>query len=231
MNLDVIEANLRSVRQRISEAAEREGRGIDDVGLVAVTKNRPIEAVRRLVELGVFDLGENKPQELWKRAAEIDDPRVNWHLIGRLQTNKAKRTYPLTKLVHSVDSLKLLAVLDEIALGLDRPAEVCLQVNVSGEASKQGWSLNGILADAAEIGTCAAVPIVGLMTMAPLDATVDETRKYFDRLRRLSEDLRVRLNLKLPVLSMGMSADFEVAIEEGATLVRVGSALFEGLET
>ena len=231
MNLDVISTNLRSVLDRMAVAARRSGRKPEEIQLVAVTKKRPNEAVKRLMEEGVVDLGENYPQELWRKVAEIDDARVHWHLIGHLQSNKAERTYPLAKMIHAVDSLKLLRFLDDLGLKTETPVELCLQVNVSREPNKHGWSPEGILIEAESIAAYRNAPIVGLMTIAAYDSNPDDARRAFAELREVRDRLRTRTEMALPHLSMGMSGDFEVAIEEGATVVRVGSALFEGLET
>jgi pyridoxal phosphate enzyme (YggS family) len=180
----------------------------------------------------VFDLGENYPQELWKKSEELVDKAnsIRWHLIGHLQTNKVKKTIPLVKLIHSVDSLKLLKVMDEAARTLANPPSVCLQVNTSGEQSKHGWSAEEIIADCESIAACRSIPIVGLMTMAALDGTDESKRASFASLRETRNLLRQKSGLPLSELSMGMSGDFELAIFEGATLVRIGTALFEGLE-
>jgi pyridoxal phosphate enzyme (YggS family) len=223
-----LRANLESVRDRIARAARRSGRDPRQIMLVGVTKQRPVQSVTALVDLGLRDLGENYPQELWKKVDAAGELPVRWHLIGHLQSNKAKRTLPLVHMIHAVDSLKLLQALDGLAAGVTRPAEVCLQVNCSGEVSKHGWSTEAVLEDAAAIAACRKVPIVGVMTMAALGTTPDQARPAFAQLRDTRDSLRERTGLDLPALSMGMSNDFEVAIEEGATLVRVGSALFEG---
>ena len=210
----------------------RSGRAPEAVTLVAVTKRWPADLVRLLVGAGALDLGENYPQELWRKAealAGLGTP-VRWHLIGHLQSNKAKRTLPMVVMVHAVDSLKLLRIIDELAPGLAGVPSVCLQVNTSGEETKHGWSAEQILGDADAIAACRAVPIVGLMTMAAQGTEGESARPSFIRLRNIRDDLRRRTGLPLPELSMGMSSDFEVAVEEGATLVRVGSALLEGVE-
>lgn len=232
MNTPHLADNLRSVRDRISRAADRAGRDPSGVTLVAVTKRSPIEAVRTLVELGQADLGENYPQELWSKAEALDDLPVRWHHIGHLQGNKARRTLPLVRMIHGVDSPKLLLAIDEAVASLDLPdpPSVCLQVNTSAEPSKHGWDPDSLLADSAMIAAVRRVPIVGLMTMAPLDTEGDEARPYFARLRAIRDRLRAAIDRPLPELSMGMSGDFEAAILEGATLVRVGSALFEGVD-
>ncbi|HZW29854.1 MAG TPA: YggS family pyridoxal phosphate-dependent enzyme [Isosphaeraceae bacterium] len=232
MNEEQIRANFERVQRRIAAAARRSGRPAEAIRLVAVTKRVPVEWVRPLVACGVGDLGENYPQELWRKAEALADlgASVRWHLIGHLQSNKVKKTLPLVRLIHSVDSLKLLRTLDESAATLSDPPGVCLQVNTSGEVSKHGWAPQHVLDDAEAIAGCRAIPIVGLMTMAALGTTAETARPSFVRLRDLGEELRRRTGLPLAELSMGMSGDFEVAIEEGATLVRIGSALFEGVE-
>jgi pyridoxal phosphate enzyme (YggS family) len=229
---DRIHHNLQKVRARIADAAMRAGRSPADVRLVAVTKKSSAEWIRALVNCGVFDLGENYPQQLWQKSEALVDyvDSIRWHLIGHLQTNKVKKTLPLVKMIHSVDSLKLLTVLNEAAPTLVSPPFVCLQVNTSGEESKHGWSAEQIERDVDSIANCHSIPIVGLMTMAALDATDAVVRASFARLRETRDVLRQKTGLPLPDLSMGMSSDFELAILEGATLVRVGTALFEGLE-
>jgi PLP dependent protein len=220
--------NLESVRSAIDDACRRSGRVPDSVTLVAVTKRRSIDLARRLLALGVTALGENYPRELWEKADDLADGSVRWHLIGHLQGNKLARTAPLVHMIHSVDSLKLLRALN--SANLPAPPQVCLQVNCSGEASKHGWSPLGLIADAEEIARCPHVPIVGLMTMAPLGTNDESARPSFVLARELRGQLAERSGLALPHLSMGMSGDFRAAIEEGATLVRIGSALFEGLD-
>lgn len=230
MDQQLLERNLASVRDRIAAAARRSNRAPDTVRLVAVTKTCPAAWARCLVEMGALDLGENYPQALWKKADVLSGMPVRWHLIGHLQSNKAKRTLPLVRMVHGVDSLRLLQTLDELAADLADPPSVCLQVNTSGEASKHGWDPDTLLADAGAIAGCRHIPVVGLMTMAALGTDADTARPSFARLRELRDRLRDRIDRPLPELSMGMSGDFEAAITEGATLVRVGSALFEGVE-
>lgn len=232
MNAERIRENLRQVEARIAEAARRSGRPADSVRLVAVTKRSPPEWIRPLVACGARDLGENYPQELWSKAEALADlgGGIRWHLIGHLQSNKVKKTLPMVSMIHAVDSLKLLRILDEAAGSMANPPPVCLQVNTSGEPSKHGWDPEGIMADAETIAACRSIPVAGLMTMAALGTTAETARGSFVGLRELRGRLQKRTGLPLDELSMGMSNDFETAIEEGATLVRVGSALFEGCE-
>jgi len=227
-----IQHNLEEVRARIALAAGRAGRPPEDVRLVAVTKKSSPECIKSLIACGVFDLGENYPQELWKKSEALVEfaDSIRWHLIGHLQTNKVKKTLPLVRMIHSVDSLKLLRALDESAAARVDPPPVCLQVNTSGEESKHGWSAGQIVQDSELIAACQSIPIVGLMTMAALDSSDGSARASFARLRETRDALRGLTGFPLPELSMGMSSDFEPAILEGATLVRVGSAIFAGVE-
>jgi pyridoxal phosphate enzyme (YggS family) len=233
MNVERIRYNLDEVERRISDAARRVARPADSVRLIAVTKKSPPEWINALIDCGVRDCGENYPQELWRKHDQLSDlaGSIHWHLIGHLQTNKVKKTLPMVRMIHSVDSLKLLRALNDAAFALNNPPSVCLEVNTSDEPSKHGWTKDGILREAAAIATCRAIPIVGLMTIAALGTTAQTARGSFARLRELCDLLRRETDLPLLELSMGMSNDFETAIEEGATLVRVGSALFEGVET
>ncbi len=228
-----IRSNLDAVQCRIAEAARRTGRPMEAIRLVAVTKKTPVESIKALVDCGARDLGENYPQELWTKADALADLQgsVHWHLIGHLQTNKVKKTLPMVRLIHSVDSLKLLRALNDAAPAVIDPPGVCLQVNTSDEPSKHGWTAEQILQEAELIAACRAIPIVGLMTMAALGTTAVTARGSFARLRELRERLKGETGLPLMELSMGMSNDFETAIEEGATLLRIGSALFEGAQS
>jgi pyridoxal phosphate enzyme (YggS family) len=232
MDNELIRRNFDSVKERIAEAARRSGRKVEAVTIVAVTKKRPVEMVRSLIAAGARDVGESYPQELWRKIEALADlsAPVRWHLIGHLQSNKAKRTLPLLTMIHAVDSLSLLQTLDSLAEKLDNPPRVCLQVNTSGEPTKHGWSSDGILCDADTIAACRSIPIVGLMTMAAWGTTSETARPSFIQLRQVRDALSGRTGLPLPELSMGMSNDFDAAIEEGATIVRIGSALFEGVE-
>jgi PLP dependent protein len=225
-----LQSNWEAVQQRIADAARRAAREASEVTLVAVTKRTTTDLVRALVACGATDLGENYPQELWRKAEGLADLPVRWHLIGHLQGNKAKKTLPMVQMIHAVDSLKLLRTLDELAREVADPPPVCLQVNTSDEATKHGWSPDSFLADAEAIAACRAIPVVGLMTMAALGTAAEDARPSFAKLRSVRDQMRSLTGLALDQLSMGMSNDFEVAIEEGATLVRIGSALFEGVE-
>jgi PLP dependent protein len=231
MNPARIEQNLEDVRGRIAAAAAQSGRLPTAVRLIAVTKLSPLEWIGPLVACEQLDLGENYPQELWRKSESLADlgSKIRWHLIGHLQSNKVKKTLPLVTMVHAVDTLKLLRAINENAAERASTPGVCLQVNTSDEASKHGWNPAEIMREAEAIAECRAVPIVGLMTMAALGSTPDAARKSFVTLREVRDALARKSGLALPELSMGMTSDFEAAILEGATLVRIGSALFEGV--
>jgi pyridoxal phosphate enzyme (YggS family) len=231
--MEILEKNLRSVQERIDRAATRSGRSPEAITLVAVTKRTPESWARSLLTLGQQDLGENYPQELWFKADALADlPEARWHLIGHLQSNKLKRTLPIVTMIHAVDSLKLLTAIGEMMNQAPRLRRICLQVNMSGEESKHGWGESSILADAEAIAAVIEkyrLPVTGLMTMAGYGTDPETARPAFIALRLLADKLSARMGRPLTDLSMGMSGDFESAIEEGATFVRVGSLLFEGL--
>jgi hypothetical protein len=223
--------NLAAVRERIAAAARRSGRRAEDVQLVAATKYVDPESIRQLIAAGCIDLGESRPQQLWQKSDQLPVPGVRWHLIGHLQRNKIRRTLPIVAIVHSLGSERLLAALDEEARLAGRRVTALLEINMSGEVAK-----HGLHPDAAQplLDALAAYPHVevqGLMTMAPLEGDLDDARRCFARLRELRDRLQTvaPAGAGLRELSMGMSGDFEPAIEEGATIVRIGSALFEGI--
>ena len=222
---------LAAVEGRLRAACLRAGRSRDSVTLVAVTKTAPVEAAAVLAELGVRDLGENRPQELRRKAAALP-PTVRWHLIGHLQRNKIADTLPLVRLIHSADSTRLLSALEEEAARRDRTVDVLLQVNASREASKHGFTPEEVPGLAQTLLGLRRVRVTGLMTMAAYEDDPERCRPTFVKLRELRDRLRAAVGEvhALTELSMGMTNDFEVAVEEGATLVRIGTALFEGLD-
>lgn len=223
--------NLASVRARMADAAARSGRTARDVRLVAVTKYVTSGQVRALAAAGCDLLGESRPQELWRKAADLADLPVRWHLVGHLQRNKAARTVPLVEMIESVDSLRLVEALDRAGAALGRSVPVLLEVNVSGETAKTGLRPEEVGPLLDQMPRFARVEVRGLMGMAALEGGPDEARRAFAALRGLRDRLRAAAPgcVSLGELSMGMSGDFEEAIEEGATIVRVGSALFEGI--
>ncbi len=220
-----MERRLRAVEDRIAGACRRAGRRREEVTLVVVTKTVGPEVAGWLHALGVRDLGESRPQELWRKRAVLP-PDVRWNLIGHVQRNKIERTLPV-HLIHSVDSLRLLEALNEHGTRVRTPVRVLLQVNVSREGAKQGFPVAEMPAVATRLADFGALRVAGLMTMAPLESDPERCRPVFAGLRELRDRLRPAMpsphNLK--ELSMGMSNDFEVAIEEGATLVRLGSVI------
>lgn len=227
----ILRKNLAAVREKIAAAAARSGRTPPQVELIGVTKYVGSGVARQLIEAGLEHLAESRPQALWRKAEDLTDRKVFWHLIGHLQRNKVKRTLPLVTCLHSVDSLELLREISKHAEAHRFPANVLLEVNISGDASKTGLRPSDVERLFPEINKLPSLQVLGLMTMAALEGGPGRARRDFAALRELSEQLRPQCshNIVMNELSMGMSGDFEIAIEEGATLVRVGSALFEGL--
>lgn len=233
-----IAENLERVRERIARAAESAGRRPDEITLVGVTKYVGTGEAAELAAAGCTDLGESRPQELWAKAAEIEragtspPPANRWHLVGHLQRNKIRRTLPLVSLIHSVDSERLLAAIDEArtADGDNAPpVSVLLEVNTSGEVAKHGLEPKEVEPLLAAAPRFAHVAIRGLMTMAALEGGEAVAAKNFAALRELRDRLKPIAPdcVRLDELSMGMSGDFETAIQEGATIVRIGSALWD----
>jgi pyridoxal phosphate enzyme (YggS family) len=221
--------NLERVRARIASACARRGRDPSDVTLIAVTKTVPAALIQMATVLGVLDIGENHVQEARAKRDLLPHLPTRWHLIGRLQRNKAKEAVVLFDTIHSVDSLSLAEELQrQAAARRDRPLDVLVQVNVSGEASKSGCAPTEALPLARAIAQQPALRLAGLMTIPPLASPAEAARPHFRRLRQLRDEVAAALAREpesLP-LSMGMSADFEVAVEEGAGFVRIGTALF-----
>jgi pyridoxal phosphate enzyme (YggS family) len=224
-----IAANLATVRQRMAAAATRAGRDPADVLLVAVSKTHPLAAVEAAVAAGQRDFGENRLEELWPKveaagAAHLD---VIWHFIGTIQSRKTAEAVGPWALIHSVDRAKIAQRLSRDAVAAGQVLPVLLEVNVSGEPSKHGFSAQELFDTAAELAALPGIQIRGLMTMAPLVDDADAARPVFRALRQLRDELAVRCpQVQWQHLSMGMTNDFEVAIEEGATIIRVGSAIF-----
>jgi hypothetical protein len=198
---------------------------------VAVTKYVGTPEVRALVEAGCRLLGESRPQELGEKAEALSGLPIRWHLIGHLQRNKVRRTLPLVEMIESVDSLRLAAAIDRIAGELSLALPILLEVNVSGEPAKHGFQPAELEECLAELAGYGSVEVRGLMCMAGLEGSPEAARTDFAGLRQLRDHLRERCpeGIVLEDLSMGMSGDYEVAIEEGATIVRIGSALFRGV--
>jgi pyridoxal phosphate enzyme (YggS family) len=231
-----IAENLAAIRQRMAEAASRAARPLDSITLVAVTKSVPIDVARLLIGSGCRDLGESRPQELWSKAAALDraeGPDIHWHLIGHLQRNKVRRTLPLVTLIHTADSARILEALDEeTRQTAGPPAKVLIEVNISRDANKTGLAPDEVEPLLAIASKMPGVAIRGLMGMASFTGGSAVAQRDFAALRVLRDRLTRNLpdGITLGELSMGMSDDFEIAIAEGATMVRVGSALFEGVK-
>lgn len=225
--------NFQRVCERIAAAACRVGRNPAEIRLLAVTKYAELDWVRAFLSLGVNELGENRPQQLAARAKELTRPEIHWHLIGHLQRNKVKLVLPLVTMIHSVDSVRLAQEIDESAQKLDLRPQVLVEVNLSGEEAKHGFHRDELMNAWPTIVGFTRLRIEGLMTMAAYSDDPEQARPTFAALRALRDELRCLSppGLSLPHLSMGMTGDFEVAIEEGATIVRIGSALWEGLES
>lgn len=225
--------NLARVRERIAHAAAASGRSASDVRLIGVTKYAGPEVAQLLVKAGLADLGESRPQELWRKAEALAGESVRWHLVGHLQRNKIRRTLPLTALIHSGDSLRLLAALNEEAAALSQRCDVLLEVNISGDQAKHGFSPAELVPLLPTIAAMSNLRVHGLMGMASLEGNLDDARRQFSSLRELRDELRKNCppQIDLTELSMGMSGDYEQAIAEGATMVRIGSALLEGVTT
>ena len=214
-----IRANLERVRERVARAAERAGRRAEDVLLVGVSKTVDVARIRAAVAAGLGALGENRVQEARDKITELGRT-VKWHLVGHLQTNKVRDALELFDVIHSVDRIDLARELDRRARAKGRTIDAFVQVNVGGELSKGGWPPEAVETAVGAISALSGLKLRGLMTIPPAVERAEDARAWFRTLRKLAE------RHGLPELSMGMSADFEVAIEEGATMVRVGTAVF-----
>ena len=222
-----IAGNLKSVQDRIAAAAKRAGREPSSVTLVVVTKTIDIVRIREAVSAGAKVLGENRVQEAREKVEKLGSV-TSWHLIGSLQTNKAKYAVRLFDLIHSVDSIDLARELDKQAAKIGKKQDVLVEVNIAGEAAKAGVPADDAAALVREAAKLPNVRVLGLMTMPPYSENPEDARPYFRKLRELADAI-IKVNLpgvSMKELSMGMSGDFEVAVEEGATLVRVGTAIF-----
>jgi hypothetical protein len=220
-----LQENLTRIRSRIDQACERSGRQPDSVRLMAVSKNQPPERVAEAASAGLTLFGENRIQEA-KVKIPLCPSQLEWHFIGHLQSNKSRDAVSLFQVVQGVDSLALAEELQKQALKQARSLPILLEVNVAGESSKFGWNPDRLLAELPQLNALNRLEVHGLMTIAPYAVDPEQVRPIFRRLRELRDRCTDLLGAPLPVLSMGMSGDLEVAIEEGATLVRVGTALF-----
>jgi len=220
-----IAANLRAVLERVDRAAGRSGRNHSEVELLVVTKTWPPEVIAEVLEAGHALLGENKLQEALAKIPELP-ASAHWHFIGHLQRNKARKALGLFEAIHSIDSLRLAHHLDRVAGELGKRPRIYLQVNAAGEESKSGFAVVELRQALPELLSLENVALAGLMSIPPAGEDPEAGRSSFRKLRELRDGLEKEFEVSLPGLSMGMSQDFEVAIEEGATIVRVGSSIF-----
>ena len=237
-----ISEKLKRVKDTIHTTCARVSRDSGEVKLVVVTKSAATEAIREVIRLGLVDLGENRAQRLKKVSAEITEflnqaqaqsalpQKVNWHMIGHLQRNKVRHVLPIASLIHSVDTLRLAEEINASAAKLNLYQKVLLQVNTSNEPQKYGVPVGAVIHLAEQIETLPNLKLVGLMTMAPLTHNKDAVRTCFIRARELFIEIKGEkvVGPQFTELSMGMSSDYEIAVEEGATILRVGSAIFSG---
>jgi pyridoxal phosphate enzyme (YggS family) len=238
--MSIIEDRLKKLRNDVANACARSGRSEKSVKIIVVTKTATVPAIQEVIRNGFYDLGENRVQHLKQVAEEIETflnnnqndpaipPKVQWHMIGHLQRNKVRQTLQLCEIVHSVDTLRLAEELNMQAHKQGVHVNILLQVNCSGEAQKYGAPVGAAIHLAEQFATMPNLRLVGLMTMAPLTRDTDRVRACFARARELFEEIHGEriAGAKFKQLSMGMSQDFEIAIEEGATMLRIGSAIF-----
>ena len=219
--------NLKDVEERIQAACDRSGRKREDVLLVAVSKTKPVEMIEEVMTAGIVDFGENKPQEL-RDKYEVLPQNLRFHMIGHLQTNKIKYVIDRVVLIHSIDSIHLAEAVNAEAKKHNRIMPVLVEVNVAQEESKSGFLVEKTENAIREIAKLSNIRVEGLMTIAPFVENAEENRQYFEKLRKLSVDIAAKNidNVTMHHLSMGMTGDYEVAIEEGATMVRVGTGIF-----
>ena len=220
-----IAQNFESIRRRIAEACARAKRNPADVTLLAVTKGQSPQAIEAVLDCGQLLFGENKVQEA-KAKIPLCPGRARWHMIGHLQSNKCRDAVHLFGMIESVDSLDLAREIDRMADKSAKTVPILLEVNLAGESSKFGYKAETLLAELKEINALNKIEVHGLMTVPPFSPTPERSRPYFQQLRALKATCEEILGAPLPHLSMGMSGDFEIGIEEGATIVRVGTALF-----
>jgi len=223
----MLEKNLKSIQDKVKDACKRSGRHPEDVTLIAVSKTKPVSMLQEIYDLGIRQFGENKVQELTDKYEKLPKD-ISWHMIGHLQRNKVKYLIGKTTLIHSVDSLRLAEAIEAEAAKKNCLVDVLIEVNVAGEESKFGISPEEVLPLVEQIARFRHIKIKGLMTIAPFVENAEENRQYFVKLRKLSVDIAAKNidNVSMRILSMGMTNDYEVAIEEGATMVRVGTGIF-----
>lgn len=225
--MEWLRENLEEIHERIEAACSRAGRQVDEITLIAVSKTVEPELIEASIQMGVLHLGENKPQEIVRKQPLIKGP-VQWHMIGNLQSNKVRQIVDKVAMIHSVDSVKLATEISKRATALDLVMPVLLQVNIGDESQKGGLDVTTVEAAAREIADMPGLKIQGLMCIAPYLEEPEAVRPYFRKMKSLFEHLKeIEYNgIDMVHLSMGMTHDFEVAIEEGATMIRVGTGLY-----
>ena len=223
----MIKENVAEVESRILAACQKAGRKREDVLLIAVSKTKPVSDIYEVMETGIIDYGENKVQELCDKYETIAEP-LNWHMIGHLQRNKVKYIVDKVKMIHSVDSLRLAEQISHEAVKKGVELNILIEVNVADEASKFGLNTDEVIQMVRDISKLPAIHVKGLMTVAPFTDTPEDNRVYFRMLKQLAVDIAGKNidNVTMNELSMGMTGDYEIAIEEGATMVRVGTGIF-----
>ena len=223
----MLASNLQEVERKIMEACDKAGRAREEITLIAVSKTKPVPMLQEIYNLGVRDFGENKVQELTDKEPQLPTD-LRWHMIGHLQRNKVKQVIDKAVLIHSVDSVRLAKAIEAEAAKKDIIVQILLEVNVAEEDSKFGLKLDEVIPAVEEIATMPHVRIKGLMTIAPFVENPEENRTVFAQLQKLSVDIAEKNidNVSVDILSMGMTNDYQVAIEEGATMIRVGTGIF-----
>ncbi len=223
--MNSIAENLQRVREQMAQAAAKARRPVEEIELVAITKTHPAEKVREAIEAGQTLFGESRVQEARRKIAELPS-NVRWHFVGHLQKNKVRHALPLFEIIHSVDSLALAEEINRIAQEEGLHPRVLLEVNVGGEGSKFGFAPEKLRTELESLLALPRLSILGLMCIPPIAQEVEASRKYFVQLREFRDSLQTEFRVDLAQLSMGMTQDYWIAVEEGATLVRVGTAIF-----
>ncbi|MBB5036992.1 YggS family pyridoxal phosphate-dependent enzyme [Prosthecobacter dejongeii] len=216
---------LQEIRHRLTQATARSGRKPESVDLLAVSKTYPVEIIQEAVEAGQILFGENRVQEVTLKQPQLSG-KLQWHLIGPLQSNKVRKVLPLVQMIHAVDSVDIAKDINRIGGELGLHPKVLIEINLAAESSKHGFTPQAIREQLEALYELDRLYIQGVMCIPPFDPVAEKSRRYFTQLREVRDELEKFGGAPLPVLSMGMSHDFEVAIEEGATIVRVGSAIF-----